>query len=162
VELTRYHPYYTNSTTSQDFIISPMSVEFKYRIENINGTEYLTISYPENTEVDIEFTTRLRNTDLADEVYYTNTDLIIIPWDRGTITILIAGTGYVGGQATGTHDISSTISNSTSSAINSTGNYDDTNFGSFMSIKTAQAIGGVVLFSSVAIPFAQKYFKRRK
>ncbi|OLS19124.1 MAG: hypothetical protein HeimC2_42610 [Candidatus Heimdallarchaeota archaeon LC_2] len=162
IELLRYHPYYTNSTTSQDFIISPMYVEFNYKIENINGTEYLLISYPDNTVLEIEFTTRLSNTDLSDEVYYFNTDLIMIPWDKGAIIILIEGTGYIGGRATGTHDISTTVSNSTSSITNSTGNYDDTNFGSFMSIKSAQIIGGIVLFSSIAIPSARQYFKSRK
>ncbi|MCE7737435.1 MAG: hypothetical protein GPJ54_21270, partial [Candidatus Heimdallarchaeota archaeon] len=77
-------------------------------------------------------------------------------------TILIEGTGYVGGQASGFHDISSSPSNTTSSAGNSTGNSVDSGFGSFISVNSVQSIGIIVITATAGFAPARRYLKRRK
>ncbi|MCE7736732.1 MAG: hypothetical protein GPJ54_17755 [Candidatus Heimdallarchaeota archaeon] len=162
VELTRYNPLYDNITVTQEFIILPMDVEFRYEIKTINETDYLIILYPNDTVVDVEFSTRLRNDDLSETEFFTNTDMILIPWDRGTISISIDGTGYVSGHESGHHTIETYKYNTTSSATNSTGSYGESGFGSSLDVNSIQVIGGIAIVATAAIAPARKYLKRRK
>jgi hypothetical protein len=165
VEIYRHHPFYITTSALVSFNISPLEVDFDFTTNVVNNSVYLHVEYDlsEGVTIEPEYIVTLYHSESENILLFDTTNMIEIPWEKGSLIITVEGYGYSSGIKSKSIQLDDFNTSGNISSFNNTNSTSiPSNNGFGVSINSIQVIGLTVLGGSAMLPLVQQIIRKRK